>query len=391
MQPELLDNLCTETPKAGVPVIPLLLDHAAVLGGAEWSLYDIARHYKSPVLLFEDGPLRDMLRQAHIPCDVVPAPAILRRRGSAIRVGRRLVLSVQLRYLARQISRRTDGVDLLYANSHQSFLAASEAARYTGLPVVWHLREMLSAGYIDAASRRLSVRYSRRPAAHIIANSRATARDFVAAGGASKRLRVIHNGVEVRAGAHLPGKTGWEGTQVVGMFARLARWKGHKVLLDALALMPTVHAVVAGTPLFESKAYAAELQQYAADLGVSERVHFVGHLQEVHSLMREVDIVVHASTAPEPFGRVIVEAMHLAKPVVASETGGVSEIITHGETGVLVPPGNVARLANAIVALLNDEEERVRLGKRAAAEAASRFTLPAMFARLDACLANIVA
>ncbi len=375
--------------KAGVRGTLLMLDHAAVLGGAEWSLYDIARHRPCSVLLFEDGPLRDMLLKEHVPCAVMPAPNLLRRRGSTSRAGCRLLLPMQLRHFARQVSRRARGAGMLYANSLQSFLVAAEAGRHAQVPVIWHLREMLSAPYIDGVGRRLCVRFSRRPAVYIIANSHATARTFVDAGGAPERLSVIHNGVEVHAAAEPAISVRWNGSPVVGMFARLARWKGHRVLLDALALMPGVHAVIAGAPLFESPAYAAELKQRAAGLDIDERVHFVGHRSDVHALMQSVDIVVHASVAPEPFGRVIVEAMHLAKPVVATDTGGVKELITHGKNGILIPPADASRLASAVMELLNDKNAAAHMGRRGAAVAAARFSLPAMLAKLDARLVSI--
>ena len=371
----------------------LMMDHAAVMGGAEWSFYDIARHYACSVLLFEDGPLRELLQEAGIPCAVMPAPSLFRRRGSPARVGRKPLLSVQRRSFGRQVSREVDAIDILYTNSLQSFLVGAEAGKLAGVPVVWHLREMLSAGYVDAISRRLCVRLTYQPSVHVIANSRATASDFVQQGGASDRLSVIHNGVEVRVseGVGIRAECGWDGVPVVGMFARLARWKGHRVLLDSLTQLPNVHAIIAGAPLFESETYAAELRQRTRDLGLSDRVHFAGHRDDVHALMREVDVVVHASVAAEPFGRVIVEAMHLAKPIVASDRGGVQEILTHQETGILVPAGNAGELAKAITKLLADTALANRLGNRAAEEAGKRFTLSAMFAKLDTQFTEIAA
>ncbi len=159
------------------------------------------------------------------------------------------------------------------------------------------------------------------------------------------------------------------------------------MLLNALAALPDVHALIVGTALFEDEAYPLLLERRAAALGLAERVHFLGYRDDVPALMREVDVVVHASTAPEPFGRVVVEAMLASTPVVATCVGGVPEIIEHGVTGLLVSPGDPSALEEAVRALMADRLWAGQVGRRGEEAALRRFGLQPMLRRLDEQLA----
>jgi glycosyltransferase involved in cell wall biosynthesis len=140
--------------------------------------------------------------------------------------------------------------------------------------------------------------------------------------------------------------------------------------------MPGVHAVFVGAALFGDDAqYAAELQSRAAALEITDRVHFLGFRDDVPALMSAVDIVVHSSTTPEPFGRVIVEAMLAERPVIATRAGGAMEIVEDGRTGMLVAPGEPAALARAITGLLNNPARAATIARNGRRCAESRFTL----------------
>ena len=146
---------------------------------------------------------------------------------------------------------------------------------------------------------------------------------------------------------------GLEGVQVVGAFGRITPWKGQNVLLEALPYLPDVHALVVGEAKSEERTYAEALRQQSKDLGLEDRVHFVGFRRDIPQLMRLSDVVVHTSVAPEPFGRVVVEGMLASRPVVATRGGGVLEIIDDGDNGVLVPPGDPNALAEVLTRLVD--------------------------------------
>jgi glycosyltransferase involved in cell wall biosynthesis len=106
--------------------------------------------------------------------------------------------------------------------------------------------------------------------------------------------------------------------------------------------------------------------------------------------MNAVDVVVHASVRPEPFGRVILEAMLLGKPVVAADAGGVPELIQHGETGYLVPPGDPDRLAQCLREILADPETAAAVGERAREWARQKFSLQRHVAEMSAIYDRVV-
>jgi glycosyltransferase involved in cell wall biosynthesis len=165
---------------------------------------------------------------------------------------------------------------------------------------------------------------------------------------------------------------------LIGMFGRISRWKGQEVFLRAIARLPNVNAVIAGAPLFGESQLEKRLEALACELGVEQRVTFAGHIEDPLTLMAACDVVAHCSTAPEPFGLVIAEAMLSGTPVVASDAGGVREIVQPGETGVVTPPGDADSLARAIQAYLDRPEWARRLARNARASARMKFTAAAM-------------
>jgi glycosyltransferase involved in cell wall biosynthesis len=124
---------------------------------------------------------------------------------------------------------------------------------------------------------------------------------------------------------------------------------------------------VIGAPLFGSaeETYARELRSLVTDLDLADRVEFRGFRDDVQDELAQLDVLVHASVLPEPFGQVVVEGMAAGLPVVAADAGGPAEILESGVTGILVPAGDTAALADALRRLAEDGELRLRLGEAA--------------------------
>ncbi len=377
----------------------LFLDHAGVLGGAELSLLDVARHFAagSKVVLFEDGPFRERLEAAGVAVAVMVAPpsvSRVRRQGG---LGQDLRSLPGVLKLARDVARQARGYELLYANSQKAFIVAALAGRWARRPVVWQLRDLLTAAHFSNTHRRLVVGLANRWAARVLANSKATAAAFTAGGGHAARVRVVLNGI---APEHfvavdnvdvetLRDELGLRGAPVVGVFSRLAAWKGQHVLLEALATMPGVHALLVGTALFEEETYAASLRRRAEAPDLAGRVHFLGFRDDVPALLHLVDVVAHTSTAPEPFGRVVVEGMLAGRPVVAARAGGVLEIVEDGQTGLLVAPGDAPALACALRQVLSSPEDARTLAEAGQAAALTRFSLTRMLDELEQHLGEV--
>ena len=205
------------------------------------------------------------------------------------------------------------------------------------------------------------------------------------------RIRVIPRGVDPAAfdPAIVRGErvarlaAAWrlpDGHATVLLPGRLTRWKGQGVLIDALALMRhrQVVAVLVGAD-DRRPGYARELVRHAERLGVGTRLRLVGHCDDMPAALCLADVVVNASVEPEGFGRVIVEAQAMARPVIGTDHGGAAETIEHGVTGWRVPPGDATALAASLDAVLAmPDGERAALGAHARAVAASRYTVDAM-------------
>jgi glycosyltransferase involved in cell wall biosynthesis len=187
------------------------------------------------------------------------------------------------------------------------------------------------------------------------------------------RFSPTGNTIDLDGAAGLPPAP--SGTIRVGLVATFARWKGHKVFLEALSRLDSkvpVRGYIIGGPIYQtdgSQWSLKELEQARDQLGLGGKVGFTGFLDEADAAMRSLDIVVHASTQPEPFGMVIIEAMACGKAVIASQAGGASELFDDGENAVGHPPGDAGALANQIRRIAYDATLRGRLGTQARATA----------------------
>jgi glycosyltransferase involved in cell wall biosynthesis len=150
-------------------------------------------------------------------------------------------------------------------------------------------------------------------------------------------------------------------------------WKGQFELLGAVSMLssqfPDLHVLILGSDVPEMR---KQFEQKAHDGGIADRVHFGGFQQDIRPFLHEFDLFVHPSYS-EPFGLSIVEAMAMRKPVIACNTGGPTEIITHGQDGMLVEERSAAAVAGAMTTLLNDRELCRQMGDRARQTVRDRF------------------
>jgi glycosyltransferase involved in cell wall biosynthesis len=189
--------------------------------------------------------------------------------------------------------------------------------------------------------------------------------------------------------ARLRGELGLTGKRLVGIFSRLSPWKGQHVLIEALPRLAGVHALIVGDALFGEMEYKTMLMRRAVELGVSDRVHWLGFRDDIPVLMRTVDLVLHTSTSAEPFGRVIVEGMLARRPVLATNRGASVELLGEGHLG-LVPPDDPTALADAIERIFATPPPV--LAQRVAEDrgrAARMFSVDGMLAGIDRELAAV--
>jgi glycosyltransferase involved in cell wall biosynthesis len=174
-----------------------------------------------------------------------------------------------------------------------------------------------------------------------------------------------------------------DGEILLGSFGRLQRWKGQDVFVAAAAEVArarpnTRFAVVGGSVFGLEPEYFEGLKQQAASLGLGERLRFTGFRADVARLMAACDIVCHTTRVPEPFGLVVIEAMGLGRPVIATIGGGPSEIIEEGDQGVLIPPDDPPTLAKAMMELVDSPERRRQLGEGGRQRVRAQFSIDVM-------------
>jgi glycosyltransferase involved in cell wall biosynthesis len=349
------------------------------------------------VRLFVDGPFREALERRRVDVRVLPMGSLRSvRKESRVPSPQALISAWRL---AGVVAREASSARVLYANSQKAFVVAALAGRRGGHPVVWHLRDLLGPPHFSALNTLGVVTLANWFAERVIANSKATAEAFVAAGGKRHVVRVVHNGVDVAPFDAVPQEAARAlrallapgAAHVSAVFGRLHAWKGQHVAIDALAQLPAdSHLWVVGAPLFGEHAYEAELRAQAQRLGVGARVHFLGFRDDIAALMRAADVVVHASALPEPFGRVVVEGMLARRPVVATAAGGVGEIVQDGTTGILVPPGDAAAMARAVASLRADPARAAAIAQAGAERARAEFGVERMVRGVRAVLDEVI-
>ena len=362
----------------------LFIDHTAVMGGAELSLLDLATAYAatSKVLLYEDGTLRKRLQEQGVTVEVDKASTtMLNLKASG---GLNSLASIpELWRVAGRVSRAASNSDVIVANSQKSFITAAIATLRNSPPVIWHLRDILTAKHFSRVNRRVAVFLANRFASRVIVNSQATANAFVEAGGRESLCRVVYNGfqsekfdiVTTDETAQIRSQLGIGNAPLVGLFSRLSYWKGQHILLEAIKELPEVHVILVGKALFGEQEYVSQLKELADAPELAQRVHWLGFRDDVPILMKTCDLVVHTSTEPEPFGRVIVEGQLAQKPVIASAAGGALELIEDGVNGYLFPPGDSFALSKSIEEIIANPDLAQTLAKRGYQDAKQNFAL----------------
>ena len=386
----LLDRAPPEAPTARmrIPITRarapevLFLTHTGRIGGAETCLLHIVRALGGEVLLFEDGALHarllDQGSRVTLPRARPDLRAIRRDRGLL----RALPALAGIIGLIRHIARLAASRDLVYCNSQKSFVLGALASWLHRTPLLWHLHDILDRHHFGWFQIRLVVGLANRRAERVVVPSKAVADSFIAAGGRRSLVALVRNGVPVpscpgiapeRAG--LRRDLGLPPGFLFGVFSRLAPWKGQHIALAALALLPEAACVIAGDALFGEQDYRDSLRAQASRLGIADRVHFLGHRDDVGMLMRAVDVVVHPSTDPEPFGLTLVEAMLAETPLVASWAGAAAEILDGGRAGILVPPGDALALTTALEQCRSRPEAAARRAALARRHAEQHFNV----------------
>jgi glycosyltransferase involved in cell wall biosynthesis len=364
----------------------LFVDQSGQPGGAELCLLPLAELYaaRSEVLLLSPGPFRARLEALGVRVQVASNTrvAAIDRRAFGLNWLRAIPGVIGQ---IRTIASRARHFDLLYLNTQKAFVLGALGKPLHRRPVIWHVHDIMTPEHFGPVQMRIVRWLVLHATDRVIANSRATADALIALTGESvETVPVVHNGIDASAFEQLDEDdiraqrqrlgvpdTAW----LAGLFGRLAPWKGQHIAIEALPLLPQVHLVLVGSALFGEDQYAETLHRQAEKLGVADRVHFAGQRDDIPACMQAMNVILHTSTEPEPFGRVVIEGMAAGRPVVAAAAGGVLEILRHRENGWMVPPGDIAGIVEAIETLRLNPALAQELADRAFADVQLHFPL----------------
>lgn len=370
----------------------LFLEHCIdhTVGGSHYCLLEICRQlngtdYRCIVVFYQENDLVSEFKEAGADVVSMAPPGAWRNRNS---IGRSLLVKV-LQGLALRIEMllfrpfkwarliRKHKVDILHLNNRFSddrdFVAAG---RMLGKPVVSHVRGLQT--HLSAPSIKVGNNLDA-----IITISNAVRDRIRELGVRNQRIHLIYDGISPDRMAQQTSSTNVrqehdipDSAIVIGSVGNVKEWKGQKVLVDAFCQVAKdfddVYCFVVGAIADDS--YYEEILEIASKAGVRNRVVFTGYQKRVGDYLRSFDLFVHCSVEPEPFGIVILEAMSLEIPVIATSIGAPQEIVENGESGVLFDPSQASDLADAIRSVLSDRKRMSEMGRRGRSRFLQKFT-----------------
>lgn len=374
------------------------------LSGAEMSLLLLLsgldqQRYELVLIAPEEGPLTRKARAIGIEVRSFPMHAMMIEKDVIASLQDALASLRQLQSIRGLLTETKP--DLVHVNSYRVGIPFSLVARRLGIPSVWHLRDIPQS----ALKRRMLAQLVRLPT-KVIAISNAVARSVVTADASN--LVVVYNGVNLGLfeGA-TPGTLRnelniAEGTAIFGTIGQLIPWKGQDLLIRAFASLRrdrhlSMRLVIVGDtikPIWsvtnEYLTYPEHLKQLVSDYSLEEHVQFIGFRNDIPQVLADFDCLVHTPRAPEPFGRVVVEAMAAAKPVIAPRQGGILEIVDDGITGLLFESEDLDSLTNSLAYAVDNETLMRQMGLRGSERARKRFSAQAHVAKIDKLYAQLL-
>ncbi len=376
-------SACTGERKLLLPTV-VHLTHCAQLSGAELFLSRVLprlSRYEPLVFLGEDGPLAERLLNEGIKAEILPMSYMSRDvQGDSFAVSNGTRPAVDLlRYsfsLAARLRRLKPS--LIHSHSAKSHLYAGLAARMTRTPHLWQAHDRVARPGMSATGIAVLRAAAATFPNAVVGNSQETLK-YLPRPLFGLREKLVVPGVidPPTEDQILSGGQQERASFRVGHVGRLTPWKGQHLFISAFARAfandKSCAGVIVGSPLFGEDDYERRLKRLGQDLGVAGQLTFKGFVDDVYSELRDVDVLVHSSIRPEPFGQVIAEGMAMGLPVIASREGGPLEIVKDGVNGLLVEARDDQALATALNRLREDEGLRKRLGANARNDAEKYF------------------
>jgi glycosyltransferase involved in cell wall biosynthesis len=345
--------------------------HSAIIGGGQISLLQLLKNLDrekfNPLLVCpERGQLSAEAQKYHIKTCFIPLPSLKTFKIPTFLLSIKKLLTIV----------REEKVNLVHTNSSRSMMYAALLRLFRRTKVIWHVRITDKDRVIDRVLEPFAIK--------IITNSTAAAQRFSWVKNQSK-IVTIYNGLDLKTfdekkdvAKIKKGLSIKNEDIVIGTIAKLQPKKGIHILLDAAAPIikkfPSIKFLIVGDDADTEGAYLKKLKSLAQQLNITEHIIFSGYRDDIPQIMEIIDIFTFPSFS-ESFGRSLLEAMAASKPIIASNVGGIPEVVVDGETGMLVPPGNSTGLTAAISYLLEDKNLRKEMGLKGRKRVEKLFTM----------------
>ncbi len=370
-----------------------IVDHSPDLGGAESSIITLLKkmdrsQFDPEAIVPYRGRFSEALEAIDVPVTMIPLPMGLIRlkRGQLLRS---LVLlfiyffSIHFFILRLSLYLKKSRFRLIMTNTVKAHLYGSVAARFCSIPLVWRFHDILSPSDFSPLVIRLVGVFGRLFPKRIFAVSKITKDHLIKSGITGQKIEVLFNSLDtqrlgrnafssIREEYHLGDEV-----KLIGCIGRIIPQKGQKVLLSVIPgvieRFPKTFFLVVGDIFLKQEAYKKELLEMVKRNKMEEKVRLTGFRPDIGNVIRSLDLVIFPSIAPEAFPLSIVEAMWLGKPVIASNVGGIGEIIEDGVSGILVEPNRPEQISEKISYLFTHQDICDRIGKQAT-EAVRKFS-----------------
>ena len=389
----------------------LFVDHVRhILAGAEINLLELSAEaaargaWEVHAACDAEGPLFEALASRGTPCH---RHGFGTRLGTLRIVGRRFPVSQALRSLKALLEARRSFAELLHrvrpsivvSCTNKDHFAAWPACRSSRIPSIWWVNDILSPDFFPWAARRAFRQQARRGASRLVAVSEFARQALIRQDLAPDHVVAIHNGIPLDRYQRQPLGTlrrmvsAKDDEPLVGVVGRFTPWKGQDFFLRLAESWcrssPSGQFVVVGHAFNEDQGFEWSLRDFVRSHGLRERIHLIPFQRDIARALSDLDLLVHTSTKPEPFGRVLIEAMAVGVPVLAARAGGVPEIIAHGRDGLLAEPGDLQDYRACLERVLGDSEFRRRLSLAGRETVQARFSVTRVHEAFEAVFESV--
>lgn len=367
----------------------LFIHSSSELYGSDKSLLYLIQNldkskFKVHVILPEDGPLVEKIKEDNNVTIHIFEVAVLRRKNFSLKGGYSYIINFynSFKYLSKYIKKNK--IDIVYTNTAVVFPGAI-AAKINNVKSVWHIREIIKNKAENYIIGKMVNSFSDIIIANSLATGNAICKD-------KTKMKVIYNAVEEKK-----NKTNINSNKnnhvYIGMAGRINRWKGQTLFVDAAEIVhsrcPNAKFLIGGSAYKGEEYLLDELNIYISSKNLDNVINTLGQIDDMDSFYDKLDIFVLPSIQPEPFGLVVIEAMEKEIPVIATNHGGPTEIINNNTDGYLVNYNSPDEMADKIIYLINNVNKREIIGKRGQEKKRNMFSLNKTVGEIEQVLLNL--